>query len=257
MTNVSVSVVREKAPTEPLPRSNLASILVRRNEIDEAELHYEKALEHNPEYAKAHFNLGTLLARKGQDARAVGHYSKAIEKTPNSVEIRFNLGQALRRLGRFDAAIPHYQFVATHDAARDTARACEVYCLVAQGQWKQAIEKNAQHCRDLPRSALLAHSMARLLAACPDETLRRSKTAMTLAKRVREAFASQNKLSAEHVQTHAMALAATGNFDQAMVEQRRMIDYLKQQGGRTAAVKIRHFQHIKLTCIGCEVPSRR
>jgi len=64
------------------PRVALAGL----GQIDEAIAYYQKALEIKPDYAEAHYNLGDALQRRGQVAEAISHYEKALESNPDYAE---------------------------------------------------------------------------------------------------------------------------------------------------------------------------
>ncbi len=63
--------------------------------MDEAIFHYQKALEINPDYAKAHNHLGTALLQKGKVDEAIFHYQKALQIAPDYAEPRNNLAWVL------------------------------------------------------------------------------------------------------------------------------------------------------------------
>ena len=74
---------------------------------------YERAIELDPNYAKAHFNLGIALHEL--NLQGFGHledplksYEKSIEIDPEFAEAHNNLGNILKDLGRFDEAIQSY-----------------------------------------------------------------------------------------------------------------------------------------------------
>jgi len=88
---------------------NLGNALFQKGNVDEAIVHYQQALEINPVYAEAQNNLGIALLRKGNVDEAIIHYQKALEIKPDHAEAHYNLGNALLQKGRVDEAIVHYQ----------------------------------------------------------------------------------------------------------------------------------------------------
>ena len=89
--------------------SNLGLALAGRGQVDEAIAHYRKALEINPGYGKAHNNLGNALAGRGQVDEAMAHYRKALEIKPDFELAHSNLGLALAGRGQVDEAIAHFR----------------------------------------------------------------------------------------------------------------------------------------------------
>ncbi len=83
--------------------------LTRKNQAGEALLEWEKAVQLNPEEAKAHFNLALALERAGQVDRAVAEYQKTVELDPENSGAVTNLAVALARSGRMDEAIRYFE----------------------------------------------------------------------------------------------------------------------------------------------------
>jgi tetratricopeptide (TPR) repeat protein len=92
-----------------MAESNLAGHLLERGEVDEAIVHFKKAVEIWPGHAEAHNNLGSALVRKGATREAMVHFQKVLEIWPNDIEARNNLGGALLQEGRIDEAIPEFE----------------------------------------------------------------------------------------------------------------------------------------------------
>jgi len=89
--------------------NNLGNTLLQKGHVDEAIAHYQKALQINPDYAKAHNNLGIALLQKGSVDEAIAHYQKALQINPDYAEAHGNLGNALLQKERVDEAITHFQ----------------------------------------------------------------------------------------------------------------------------------------------------
>ncbi len=91
--------------------NNLGSALAQKGNVDEAITHFQKALQIKPDYADAHYNLGTALLQKGSVNEAITQYQQALQLKPDSADVHNNLGNALLRMGRVDEAIAQYQQV--------------------------------------------------------------------------------------------------------------------------------------------------
>jgi len=63
--------------------------------VDEAIVHYRKALQIRPDYAEAQNNLGATLLKKGAVDEAIAHYQKALQIKPNYLEVQNNLAWVL------------------------------------------------------------------------------------------------------------------------------------------------------------------
>jgi protein O-mannosyl-transferase len=99
----------EIEPDDVDTRNNLGNVLAGRGQVDEAIVHFQKALEIEPDDAKTHNNLGIVLAGRGQADEAVVHFRKALEIEPDDAIGHNNLGIVLAGRGKADEAIAQYR----------------------------------------------------------------------------------------------------------------------------------------------------
>ena len=92
-----------------LAHNNLGNVFIQKGQVDDAAVHYQKALQINPNSPEALTNLGLALVRKGRVDDAVTQYQKALQINPNSPEAHNNLGLALFQKGRVNDAVTQYQ----------------------------------------------------------------------------------------------------------------------------------------------------
>ncbi|QDU35796.1 lipoprotein NlpI [Maioricimonas rarisocia] len=85
------------------------SALYRQGNIAGAMEQYRKAVEADPQSARAQFGLGLTLAESGRHEEAVEHYRIAAARLPGQLEIRFNLGNSLMELRKPGAASRQYE----------------------------------------------------------------------------------------------------------------------------------------------------
>lgn len=108
----AIAHYEQTVSTRPHPEKahyNLGAAFSQAGKIDKAISHYEKALQLRPDYAEAHYNLAGDLSKKGQIDDAISHYQKTIELRPNDADAHNNLGSALLQKGRVRDAITHYE----------------------------------------------------------------------------------------------------------------------------------------------------
>ena len=74
-------------------------------EVDEAEKHYLKCVELEPNFAEVWKNFGSLLLQKGARERAMECFDKALQFKPNLVEAHLSKATALLFFGRPDESI--------------------------------------------------------------------------------------------------------------------------------------------------------
>jgi len=61
------------------PTANLGLALADRGELDDAIIHYRKALEIKPDFAEGYYDLGLALAAADSSTVAIAHYRAALQ----------------------------------------------------------------------------------------------------------------------------------------------------------------------------------
>jgi tetratricopeptide (TPR) repeat protein len=88
--------------------SDLGVVFERAGRMNEAIKQYERALELDPDFARAHNYLGNALVQVGRLPDAIEHYEQAVRIRPDFVHARNNLGNALAQAGRLPEAIAQF-----------------------------------------------------------------------------------------------------------------------------------------------------
>lgn len=209
----------------------LGEVLQRLGDAAAAE-HYARALdaglEEPRERAVAHLGLGNLLAARRDDEAAAGHYRAALEIAPDLAEAHFNLAGVLGRLGRRDDGMAHYRRVVELQPENAAARLYLAQDLAAAGHYGEALERLEAALAAFPESDAVVHTLARLLAACPDRSRRDGPRALELALGALESRRDRPPL--EYAETVAMAFAEAGHFEEAVKWQREVIAAAEQAG---------------------------
>jgi tetratricopeptide (TPR) repeat protein len=187
-------------------RVNLGSVLALAGDRAGAAEQFREALRLDPSNATAHFNLGSLLPA----AEARPHLEAVVAARPDDAEARRLLAQSLRESGRLPEALEQYGKALALAPADELARLGEAETLVRSKRYAEARRRLEDDLRQMPTSGLLSHALARLLAACPDRSVRDGARALELAQTV---FVAQP--SSEHASTMAMALAELGRCEEA------------------------------------------
>jgi tetratricopeptide (TPR) repeat protein len=84
----------------PWPPHDLGYLLLRMNQLHEAEANLREALRYDPQLPEAHYHLGRVLEKDSRDAEAIGEYSRAIALDTTSPEACYSLGALYRKLHR-------------------------------------------------------------------------------------------------------------------------------------------------------------
>jgi Flp pilus assembly protein TadD len=159
--------------------NSLGNALLQKGRVDEAIVHFQKAVEIEPDAAVAHYCLAIALVRKGRLDEAITHYQKAVKIQPSFVDAHINLGNALQQTGRVEEAITEYQ---------------------------KALEVN-------PANPTTQISLAWLLATAPQASLRNGGKAVELARQASALTGGENPAV---LHTLAAACAEAGRFSEAV-----------------------------------------
>lgn len=187
-------VLQDAAERRPEIAAQAALELARDATVDqpaEAEAHFRRALELDPELTEAHSGLGRVLAQRGEFPEAADEYRRAVETAPENSEAWF--GAAMATL-----------------LAEDEAGALEILEAALQA---------------IPTDTNLTHALARLLAAASSPSVRDGQRAVALAEGV---FRSRPSL--DHAETLAMAYAEVGDFEQAVRWQSEVLARARRAG---------------------------
>jgi len=187
-------------------RVNLGSVLALSGDRAGAAEQLRDALRLDPSNVTAHFNLGSLLPP--DEARP--HLEAVVSARPDDAEARRLLAQALRDGGHLPEALEQYGKAIALAPADETARLGEAETLVRLSRYAEARHHLEDDLQQMPTSGLLSHALARLLAACPDRSVRDGARALALAQAVWQA-----QPSAAHARTVALALAELGRCQEA------------------------------------------
>lgn len=80
--------------------------------FEEAEIAYKKALDKNPNYAKASYNLGNTIFQQNKNKEAIFQYDLAEKIAPNKMskaEIFHNSGNSFMKEKQYDKAVDAYK----------------------------------------------------------------------------------------------------------------------------------------------------
>ncbi|MCY3969792.1 MAG: tetratricopeptide repeat protein [Acidobacteria bacterium] len=174
-------------------------------EDDNVRAHLRSALELDPGLIEAHALLGRLLAQQGQYPEAASHFARAISRNPANAGWHRDRAMALI-LGR--------RYAAARGALTSGLGALE-------RANPEASEAAVDHLRIL---------LSRLLSTCPDPQIRDGRQALGIAQRL-----MADRPSLEHAETMAMALAETGNLEQAADIQQQVLAEVERRGGTPSA----------------------
>ena len=223
-------------PNYAAGHNNLGNALLRIGKMDESLAHLQRALEIDPSYPEAHNNLGNTLLQMGRMDEAVAHYSKAVEIDPEYVEAHNNLGAIFLQMGRVEESLAHLQKALTKDPENGEAHNNLGNTLLRMGRLDEAIAHYNKALEINPLNVNAQNNMAWLLATFPETRLRNGPRAVELAERADHLTGNRSPVIAA---TLAAAYAETGRFSDAVKTAQRALELATDQGNRVLADAIR------------------
>ena len=208
----------ELDPADAELRHRLGTALYLRGDTGTARTELERAAADAPELPQAQYSLGVLLQEEGRYREAAERFAAALRGRASYAEARLRLAYSLRRSGDTEGALAQYQQASRMSPDLVEAAFGHAMTLVVLHRWSAARARLEQALEAYPDDAGVAHALARLLAAAPDERVRDGARALAMA----DGLASRGR-SLDLGETMAMALAEVGAFDRAAALQRDLV----------------------------------
>lgn len=207
---------------------NLGFALETKGKLAEAVVHYREAIRLDPSQNHARAALVRSLTGQNDSAGVIVIATEAEAKFPGDLSriqtmtaarknewglIYYFWGRALLSRREYEAAITKFEAAKSFGESSALLHSNWGDAYLGIGRTSEAIQAYRDSIEQQPRQGRWKQQLARLLATCPDATLRNPDEAVTLAKAACE---STTPARAEFVDTLAIAYAAQGNFDDAV-----------------------------------------
>ncbi len=215
------------APDSAALHHRLATALYMKDDKEAAKAEFDAAIRSDSTYFPAQYSLGVLLQEQGRDAEAIARFTAALASRPSYVEARLRLAVSLRHVGRPADALPQYAEVLRGDGNQAEALFGQAMTYVQLGRFAEARDRLRAAVKAHPDQAMFTHGLARVLAASPDDSVRDGPAALALMNQLLKT----ESRTADLGETLAMALAASGRYDEAVGVQQDLI-----QGARAAGL---------------------
>ncbi len=183
------------------------------------------AVEEGPQREALRIVRGDLHMAAGDLPAAVEEYRRALQVVPDQSRAWFNLGTALARLGRPDEAAEALEQAVAGGIEDPTAELALAVARLEAERWRDArggLEEAVAGGRATPP---LRNLLARLLATCPDDSVRDGERALELASELLAETPTPG-----HAETVAMALAELGRFEEAAALQEQLLAQVEAAG---------------------------
>jgi predicted Zn-dependent protease len=196
-------------PDRAATRTNLGILLAEMGRPEDALRILAALVAEQPESPQSRINLARALSLAGRWDEAVAQYDELLRLHPDEASLRRYRATALREAGRPREAAAAFRELAARQPGEVVPLVEEAMALAAAGDAGAALARLESGLAAHPRSGELVHAQARLLALAPPP-VGDPQRALTLARAIYGA-----RPEPAYGETLAMALAATGRYDEA------------------------------------------
>ena len=222
------------APDDPSLRHRLGLCLALQGDGSGAMAQFVEVTRRWPSFPASHYTLGVLLASQHRYEEANVQFAAAVQVSPNYAEASLQWAESLRKSGHAREALPHYERVMALDSRLAAAPLGYAMALGALGQDAEAFARLDVATKQYADQPILAHEMVRMLATSRDGQIRDVDRAVALAANL----VSHEQPNADLAEAMAMALAARGRADDAVVWQRDALTLATRSGDASLAHEI-------------------
>jgi tetratricopeptide (TPR) repeat protein len=188
-------------PNDPDAQVSLGNALLGNQQVDEAVVHYQKAMAIRPDYFLARYALGRATLEKGELDAAIQHFRAALLIRPDDPDSHAVLALTLEEKGQLREAIKHYE------------KAVEI----------------------APQSVPALTNLAWLLATCADGSYRNGGKALELARQADQLSRGTNALV---LRSLAAAYAENSEFEKAIGTARTAMQLARMQGNNSLVMDL-------------------
>jgi len=225
----------QRNPKAWMAHNNLGTVLLQKGKVDDAIVHFRKALEIKADHADAQANLGSALLQKGELDEAIAQYLKALEIKPDYALVHYDLGNALLVKGQVDEAIAHYEKALV--IKPDYAEVCNNLGIVLfqKGEVDQAIGYYQKALEINPRYLEARANLAWALATSPQTPILKA-VGVKLAEQANQLT---NGANPRVLRILAAAYAQTGKFPEAVETAERSLQLATDQNNAALSEALR------------------
>ncbi len=118
----------------------LGNCLVHQNRLDEAETHFQEALEADDTWERPHLGLASVCLLRQQFDHAEQHFQRVLERDPSHPKANFGIGMVLWNRGDKEGSLKAYQAVLDKDICHTQALYSLTTAATDMGRWELAAE---------------------------------------------------------------------------------------------------------------------
>lgn len=198
-----------------------------------AEACYRNVIQNNPNNWDAHVEIGRALFEKGTLDEAALHFEKALNVAPDDRACRrraYNgLGYVFMKKSRVDEAISSFERALEADPTYAPAHTALGSAYHRKGFLKESIEHFEKSLALQPRVPTICNNLAWMLATCSDPSLRNGPRALALAQKANRLSTGSNPV---FLRALAAAYAENGRFSEAAETAERALQFSNKAARR-------------------------
>ena len=219
----------EANPDRPLPALGLGECYMRLGRFDEAGVALERAVGlAAPLDARRWHRLAQVRRRQRRLDDMKQCLERAVELAPDEPTYRAAYGKHLAQRGLFREAAEHLRLALASNPVNPDGWLFLIISLTKTGQYADAWQACEHVLRVGHGTPHQLERTARLLAACPDDSIRDGARAQRLVDRVRQ-MVPDEKAPPDFLDTYGAVAAENGDFATALAFARRALDLVQRQ----------------------------
>jgi arylsulfatase A-like enzyme/Flp pilus assembly protein TadD len=141
-------------PANAVVHNLMGTIYAQMQDTMNARIHFQKAIDANPNLPDAHHNLGNIYHMEGKFPEAAQCYERALELDPAAFEYYVGLGQIYARIGDFNRANDAYRKAIENGYASPQLYLTYAHVLSRLGKYEEAMESLSEAIEMNPEFAL-------------------------------------------------------------------------------------------------------
>jgi tetratricopeptide (TPR) repeat protein len=225
------------SPDSAATRHLLATALFRMGDNRGAEEQFERVVRTTPSYREAHYNLAMIKAGSGRIEEALSRATTALEHDPGYMPAHLLRARLLAVTGRPAEALAQYETALGLEPLNASAALGSGMTLALLERFSDAHDRLTGGTRTFPDNPAFKWTLARLLAAAPDDRMRSGRRALAMAEELLRGSQKRLDDGVAVGETYAMALAESGQYATAAAVQRDVLATVRKSEGSDKVVR--------------------
>jgi len=207
-----------------------------KGDIAAALIKWQQALALDPADARANNGMGIALGLSGKSDDAIPYFQKAVQSQGDFFEAYYNLGVIFTKESRDNEAADAWQNVVRIRPGFAQGHENLGYALYRQARFSDSLAQLRLAIGEEPNRLFAVSLAARLLATCPDSSIRNGAEALSLADKAKQLTGGNDP---DILDTLSAAYAENGNFTQAIEIEQQAVSLATQQGDTALATSLK------------------